>query len=238
MPNSYFQFKQFMVHQDRSAMKVTTDACLFGAWVAGQLQQSDQVMDVGTGTGLLSLMVVQRSGCKADAIEIDELAAGQAGENVAGSLWKENISVIHGDIREFKTEKKYDVIISNPPFYENELSGRDGGRNTAHHGTHLRLVELFTIVKKYLQVGGSFYCLLPFKRWREIEILFRESELKIVDSVFVKQTSKHDCFRVLVKAIHSSDDAIVTSGELIIKDRDDMYTEEFRGLLRDYYLQF
>src|SRR6185369_1848613 len=121
MSNSYFQFKQFTIHQDRCAMKVTTDACLFGAWVAekvkSQKSKIKNLLDIGTGTGLLSLMYSQKnSNCTIDAIEINEEAYEQAKENVAASPFAEQVHVMKGDVRTFLLDKKYDLIISNPPF--------------------------------------------------------------------------------------------------------------------------
>ena len=129
MSNSYFQFKQFIIHQDRCAMKVTTDACLFGAWVAEEDKSekiiTKNVLDIGTGTGLLSLMYAQKNSlANIDAIEIDEDAYIQAKENVAASPFAERINIIHDDIKRFTFSKKYDCIISNPPFYEKEIRSR------------------------------------------------------------------------------------------------------------------
>ena len=124
MANPYFSFKQFTVRHDRCAMKVTTDSCLFGAWMARELQQLSgiqDIWDIGTGSGLLSLMVAQKNNVVIDAIEIDPAAAAQASENSSASPWSENIRIIHEDVRTADPGKKYDVIISNPPFYEREL---------------------------------------------------------------------------------------------------------------------
>jgi tRNA1Val (adenine37-N6)-methyltransferase len=120
-------------------MKVTTDACLFGAWVAKEINNEkiliNNYLDIGTGTGLLSLMIAQKnSSVKIDSIEIDKEAAEQALENVNASSWKERINVIHADAKDFAFTKKYDLIVSNPPFYENELKSPDEKKNMAHHG--------------------------------------------------------------------------------------------------------
>src|SRR5882724_12429409 len=122
MSNHFFQFKQFTIHQDHCAMKVTTDASLFGAWAEESVRSREpgvrNILDIGTGTGLLSLMLAQRINADIDAIEIDEAAAEQAIENTEASAWKERITVINADAKNYSFPKKYDCIISNPPFYE------------------------------------------------------------------------------------------------------------------------
>ena len=123
MPNNYFQFKQFTIYQHQCAMKVTTDGCLFGAWVAEQVAANKQtypgnntLLDIGTGTGLLSLMLAQKTDCMIDAIEMEENAFQQALSNAAQSPWNSRIKITQADARTFSAEKKYDCIISNPPF--------------------------------------------------------------------------------------------------------------------------
>ena len=127
MPNPYFQFKQFIIYHDRCAMKVTTDSCLFGSWCADEIKNDNnkdeikKILDIGAGSGLLSLMIAQRNDCFIDAIEIDEAAAKQAKENVAASPWKDRIEVHQINALHHSYQQLYDVIVSNPPFYENEL---------------------------------------------------------------------------------------------------------------------
>src|SRR4051812_28508477 len=114
MSNNYFNFKQFTVYQEKCAMKVCTDACVFGAWVANKIKQSHHVkniFDIGTGTGLLSLMVAQKTNACIDAIEIDRAAADQAIENILRSPWKEKVHVINVSLQQYITDKKYDLII-------------------------------------------------------------------------------------------------------------------------------
>src|ERR1700741_4578062 len=121
-------------------MKVTTDGCLFGSLVAtlSKKEQPFNVLDIGTGTGLLSLMFAQQQPhAHIDAIEIDKNAFEQASSNVSASPWHNRIKVLYGDARHFTFTTRYDVIISNPPFYENELKGNDDKKNVAHHGDHL-----------------------------------------------------------------------------------------------------
>ena len=110
-------------------MKVTTDGCLFGAWIAENMKKEsllyNHCLDIGTGTGLLTLMLAQENEIAIDAIEIDKDAFEQAVENVTASPWSGRIQVVHADVREFESENQYDVIISNPPFYERELKSDD-----------------------------------------------------------------------------------------------------------------
>lgn len=243
MANSYFQFKQFTVQQDNCAMKVTTDGCLFGAWcsrelgVESQESGSGKVLDIGTGTGLLALMLAQGNNITIDAVEIDKDAFEQARGNMAASYWADRIKVIHGDARELHFQTSYDFIISNPPFYENELKADDAKKNIAHHNDGLLLPELLDVIKKSLKPGGTFYLLLPYKRNEEIKKLLAENELTIHQLVFVKQSVNHDFFRIMLSGKLKSDgQAETTIDEISIKDDAGQYTPAFVSLLKDYYL--
>ena len=242
MANNFFRFKQFNVQQDKAAMKVTTDGCLFGAWVAKQIaeqhQTNMQLLDIGTGTGLLSLMTAQKNpGCKIDAIEIDKIAYEQAIENVLSSPWKGKISILHSDIKSFEPGKKYDNIISNPPFYEKELKAVDEKRNIAHHDGGLSFNELFSIIKKHLNPGGHFYLLLPYKRNEEIRKLVLEHQFELVHLTLVKQSDSHSYFRIMLCGkMPSEKNGEIVIEEIAIKDNTDNYTPAFISLLKDYYL--
>jgi tRNA1Val (adenine37-N6)-methyltransferase len=242
MANTYFQFKQFTVHQDKCAMKVTTDGCLFGAWTAersGSLESEVwSGVDIGTGTGLLSLMLAQKNTTALfDAIEIDENAAKQAEENIVASPWEEAIKIINADGKTFQFSKKYDLIISNPPFYENELKGDDKGKNTAHHDKGMLLEDLLIVIKDNLNLDGRFYLLLPYKRNKEIETLLLKHEFNITRMVFVKQSVKHDYFRIMLEGkLNRGETTETMIDEISIKDEKDKYTLQFVSLLKDYYL--
>jgi tRNA1Val (adenine37-N6)-methyltransferase len=256
MSNSYFQFKQFTVQQDQCAMKVTTDGCLFGAWVAEKVSGLDQIaiglgvensvpglfniLDIGTGTGLLSLMLAQKNpSSEIDAIEIDKAAAKQAQSNADESPWKEKIFVMPGDAKDmaYTFAKEYDVIISNPPFYENELASPDDKKNMAHHDGGLLLEDLFEIIQEVLAPAGRFYIMLPYKRMTEARLLAEKYSLRVTETVMVKQSVNHHCFRIFITGQHSSStDKTYNRSEMAIIDQNRKYTSEFTLLLKDYYL--
>ena len=144
MANQYFQFKEFIIQQDACGMKVTTDGCLFGAWAASLIQSINpqQILDIGTGTGLLSLMLAQQTTATIDAVEIDEAAAVQANQNVASSKWKKQITIHQTNILNYSKNIQYDFIVTNPPFFVNDLRSNDAKRNLAMHSSHLSLIEL------------------------------------------------------------------------------------------------
>ena len=160
MANPYFQFKQFTIHHDRFAMKVTTDSCFFGAWVAEEIKKEKRkiknALDIGAGTGLLSLMIAQKNKIEIDAVEIDKDASQQAKENIEASPWKNQIHIFNEDIVSFQPGKKYDCIISNPPFYENELASEKQKRNIAHHSEQLTISEVLRVIKNHLDEEGFF----------------------------------------------------------------------------------
>jgi tRNA1Val (adenine37-N6)-methyltransferase len=240
MANSYFQFKQFIIHQDRCAMKVTTDACLFGS-LSPTLSVREgviSVLDIGTGTGLLALMFAQaKQNALIDSIEIDKETFEQASENIAASPWAARVSIFHADATTFDFPNRYDIIISNPPFYENELKSGNSKRNLAHHNEGLLLPELLTIIKKNLKPDGSFFLLLPFKRNDEIRKLFIENDLAIRQLIFVRQSTKHDFFRMIISGKVKTDEVAETRiDEISIKDENDQYSSDFILLLKDYYL--
>jgi tRNA1Val (adenine37-N6)-methyltransferase len=232
MPNNYFRFKQFTVEQERSAMKVCTDACLFGAWVASLLDKSDSlILDIGTGTGLLSLMLAQKTNGQIDAVEIDGQAFAEAQDNFNSSPWSERLKAIHVPVQEYFPDHRYDFIISNPPFYDKDLKSDDEKRNLALHSSGLDLPELLKSVKRLLKDDGRFAILLPFKRSREFEQMV---EFSIIQKIVVKPNKDHNAFRCIYLLGKSENEGLVD--ELIIKNIDNEYTEQFYELLKDYYL--
>lgn len=227
-------------------MKVTTDSCLFGAWVANEVitrepacrkarSEVRRILDIGAGSGLLSLILAQKVIASIDAIEIDKDAFEQAKENINPSPWADRINIFHTDARDFPLSTQYDVIISNPPFYENELLSPDSKKNMAHH-EGLALDELLKIIKKNLVPGGMFYLLLPYKRNAEIEKLVTTNHMYIIKKTLVKQSVNHDHFRIMIAGEHANGEKETIIDEIAIRNENDEYTNEFITLLKDYYL--
>lgn len=244
MPNNYFQFKQFTVQQEKAALKVSTDSCLFGAWVADEVRSrkyevrsgdnSLTILDIGAGTGLLMLMLAQKCNAVIDGIEIDEPSYQQAKENIEESTWNEHLHLFHADVKQYSFSKKYNLIISNPPFYEGDLKAVTANRNVAMHDAGLKLDELVAIVAANLTEAGRFAVLLPYARATYMIELTAAANLHLQKHVQVKQTVKHGYFRSLLLFTNVETDAVVE--ELAIKDANNEYTSAFVSLLKDYYL--
>ncbi len=238
MPNNYFQFKQFTVQQERAALKVSTDSCLFGAWIADKVESErlkvESALDIGTGSGLLMLMLAQKCEAKIDGIEIDLPSYEQAKENAEASIWKERLELFHADAKQFSFSKNYDLIISNPPFYEGDLKSDVAHRNVAMHDAGLKLDELLKVVDANLTDDGRFAMLLPFQRAGYMIALAETFNLFLQTHVQVRQTVNHEFFRSMLLFSRTKTKPIVE--ELAIKDESNQYTNVFIGLLKDYYL--
>lgn len=234
MSNNYFAFKQFTVWQSDCALKVCTDACLFGAWASHQLTSNPptSILDIGTGTGLLSLQLAQKlPSAFIDAVELDPAAAAQAAQNAAASNF--NIQVHNIDIKNY-SGKKFQHIISNPPFFENDLKSEHALKNQAMHSTTLTLQTLFTCVNDLLEPAGSFSVLLPFARANEVEALAQAHGFAVAQKAVVQQTPNHAPFRAMY--IFSKAAFVTASETSIVIKENDQYTPAFTSYLKDYYL--
>ena len=238
MANSYFQFKQFTVQQEKAALKVSTDSCLFGAWTANKVDNEKlnvkTVLDIGAGTGLLMLMLAQKCTALIDGIEIDEPSYQQAKENIQGSPWKERLHLFCADVKQFLLEKQYDFIISNPPFYEADLKSNAANRNIAMHDEGLKLDELLQLVDVNLTEDGSFAVLLPYTRTDQFIEDANKKRLFLSERINVKQSVNHSFFRSMLLFERKKGNPEMK--ELSIKDETNQYTANFIELLKDYYL--
>ncbi len=218
-------------------MKVCTDACLFGAWVAGKAQENkydknSRALDIGTGTGLLALMLAQQFEGHIDAIDIDSDAATQANENVQASDWRDRISVHHEAIDTWQ-QTHYHLILSNPPFFEQDLKSQDEQRNLALHDTGLTLEILWEQVIRCLHPDGLFAVLLPYHRLADCLALAASKDFSLHEQVLVHQTEKHGPFRVML--LFGREKKLPVQESLVIK-QEGAYSAAFTALLQDYYL--
>lgn len=217
-------------------MKVCTDACLFGAWMARNTQwnENQHALDIGGGTGLLSLQLAQKHALSIDAVEINEQAATQAKENIEQSPWKNQIQVIHSSLQHFHPNHKYDFIFSNPPFFENDLKSIHHEKNDAKHNQSLSFKELVQFISAHLKENGVGALLIPYHRLDYLRQLLHENHLYCNREMLVRQTPRHDYFRAMIT--FSKNQSEMLRQEISIHDNERKYTEEFSILLKDYYL--
>lgn len=236
MSNTYFQFKKFIIYQDRCAMKVCTDACILGAWFSNRVRDKQRILDIGSGTGLQMVMLAQKTDSEIDGIEIDSEAYTQLVENIATSPWSNRLTAFEGDARTFKFPRKYDFIISNPPFFENDLHSHSASKQKAMHSTELKLTELLGIIAEKLNPEGSFGVLLPYHRWEYFTRVCEESGFHLHEKLFVRQSPTYPPFRTILH-FTAIPHFVSEESELIIRDSNRNYTPEFSNLLSDYYLK-
>jgi tRNA1Val (adenine37-N6)-methyltransferase len=235
MANTFFKFKSFVVEQRDCAMKVTTDSCLFGAWVAEQMSNQQFILDIGGGTGLLSLMLAQKnSNFEIISVEIEHNCFQQLKENILQSSFAHQILPVHANILDFKSTAKFNTIISNPPFYENQLKSDQTAVNQARHEQSLSLKALFGKVNELLDHNGVFYLLLPQYRINETLQLANQVGFYPALITQVKQTPSHQPFRVMFRFEKTNQECKHT--EITITESNSNYTATFVDLLKDYYL--
>jgi tRNA1Val (adenine37-N6)-methyltransferase len=237
MANTYFQFKQFRVEQDKCAMKVCTDSCLFGAYIG--VAEARRVLDIGAGTGLLSLMAAQRSTAYIDAVEINPEAQLQAKANFKASPWSDRLRLYPMPLQEFAeyNQQQYDVILSNPPFFLSSLKSTDVAKNTAKHTGELLFEDILQFAQQHLHRNGVLYLLLPPAE----AVLFGKAAeaygLYIAETVEVFTYIGGKCIRHIQTYTFTESPVHVVKQLYIRKEDKVTYTSAFVELLREYYLQ-
>jgi tRNA1Val (adenine37-N6)-methyltransferase len=236
MGNSFFKFKRFTVHQEQAGMKVTTDACLFGAIAANNAAKGAlQVLDIGAGTGLLSLMLAQQlPHATIDALEPEPAAAAQANENFIQSPWANRLQLHPCDVQSFRRQHLYDLIICNPPFFSNSLQGNDLRKNQALHNDTLPPDVLALHAARLLATHGSVYILLPPFEYAVLQKELEAKELYAQQEWHIRQTPAHHVFRIAARYSGVKPASVITTA-LSIKEADN-YSPAFSALLQPYYL--
>jgi tRNA1Val (adenine37-N6)-methyltransferase len=236
MANDWFQFKQFLIKQDKTAMKVGTDGVLLGSWA--NLPEKGRVLDVGVGTGLLSLMIAQRnSELCIDGVEIERNAYVQARENVDSSKWADRIHFYNASFKDFAafTTEYYDLIVCNPPFYRTKNPGQNTQRAIARHADSLDLYDIFSFSIKILSENGIICLILPAEQL-DVSLEIAQSEnLHLQRLTYLKPTPQKDPHRVLLQYGKMKIELEKTT--IIIEEFGrHKYSDEFIQLLRPFYL--
>lgn len=231
---SRFHFKHFSLCHDRSTMKVGTDAVLLGAWV--DVKPTDWVLDIGTGCGVLPLMLAQKGIAKAHAVDLDEASALEASENFQASQWSRQLFAFHADIRRFTMQCAYDLIISNPPFFINSFKCDANRRNQARHtDTSLTFSDLIATVRRLLKPDGRFALVLPERESQDFIPLAEQANLFLYRKENIIPIEGKDPNRVNLELRYGQPATVLVS-DLIIRHEDGTFTGHYLDRIKDYYL--
>ena len=241
MSNKWFQFKQFLITQDRSALKVGTDGVLLGAWCGNDIRvsygpQTQKILDVGTGTGLIALMLAQRTNARVTAIEINEDACTDASNNFRQSPWKDQLELYLMDFNEYSRIEtgKFDLIVSNPPYFKQSLKSADYAVSLARHDVTLSFEQLIDGAKNLLNAEGRLAVILPYETFDD----FRETA-RLAGFYLARKTSvipkvgrapKRVLLEFSVRQVYPQTD------ELVILMEDGRYSDQFSKLTGEFYL--
>lgn len=235
---SKFQFKQFAVNQDRCAMKIGTDGVLLGAWVPID-NRPNSILDIGTGTGIIALMLAQRSEAgQIDALEIDENAYEQAVDNFESSPWSDRLFCFHAGLDEFveEPEDEYDLIVSNPPFYTEDYFSNNEQRDLARFVDAMPFEDLIEAADLLLSENGIFSVIIPFKEEASFIALAEKYELYPIKITRVKGTPTTEIKRSLL-AFRRYELSVLTADELVIEINRHEYTDDYISLTKEFYLK-
>lgn len=234
MPNDYFQFKEFTIHQGDCAMKVSTDACYFGAIV--DVSKAKSILDIGAGTGLLSLMIAQRSNAQINAVELDENAFNQARKNVEESPW--SFQITHSSVQDYTltNNSEFDHIICNPPFFVNSMKSEAKERNMARHTDTLSFDDLNDSIKRLLSDSGKASILLPISEKERFLASASKANLHLINQITFKDKPSSNDRKARVILVLSKHNKPVEKTMHYLKNEDGEYSEEFKVLLKPYYL--
>lgn len=238
MPNDVFEFKKFSIKQSKCAMKVGTDAVLLGSWVNDD--KSKRVLDIGTGTGIIALMLAQKTNAHIFALEIDNPSFEQAVDNVNESVFKDRITLINESFQNYSkaVSEKFDLIVTNPPYFIDSLKSNDSNRSTARHADVLPFKDLIEGIKSILSEWGKLCLILPkreaeyFKKLAEHEGFHLTKLLRVRNSPD-KEDDKRHIMQFEFKANTYSESILY-----IRTNKPQEYSEDYKYLTKDYYINF
>jgi tRNA1Val (adenine37-N6)-methyltransferase len=231
-----FQFKKFTIEQDQCAMKIGTDGVLLGAWAT--VKNEFSILDLGTGTGVISLMLAQRSNAEViEAVEIDAPAFEQAMSNFENSEWSDRLFCYHASLQEFvdEIEDKYELIISNPPFYTDANPSENKERSTARFEDAMPFTHLTNAASKLLDKHGIFAVIIPFKEEEKFVALAKENNLFLNRVCRVKGSETSPVKRSLLE--FSFTEKSFTEENLTLEIERHVYTDDYKKLVQGFYVK-
>jgi tRNA1Val (adenine37-N6)-methyltransferase len=232
---SLFEFKQFSLHHGKPGLKISTEACLFGAWAS--MQAKGLCLDIGTGCGLLASMLAQANpNCSIKALEIHPEVTLLAVENFEKSPFKDRLQVIQSDVSAYHLDEKFDFICSNPPFFTNHLAASDEAKHMAIHADHLSPSDLAIAIDRLLNEEGEFAVLYPEDVLAQFEKKLQTKGLYINEKVAVHSNPSSPVLRVMARG--SRKEKLHEERSIHIKTVEGDYSPEFIDLLRPYYIIF
>jgi len=238
MAGNYFKFKQFTVHQEYSAFRITTDSVMLGAWAA--VEGARSILDIGTGTGILALMAAQRSDARIVAIEPDRNSFMQAGLNITASQWHGRITLLNTSIQEYRPSGNllFDAIITNPPYFVDSLLNPSESKARARHTVSMSYTDLLEAVARLLAPAGTLHLVLPVTGASVFVALAREYNLHCQRRMFIRPTPVKPPVRVLVSMQRGSPQCRDEPEMVIEKGGRHLYSDEYVSLTKDFYLKF
>ena len=231
-----FRFKQFEIADSLSAMKIGTDGVLLGAWA--DVAEARSILDVGTGTGLVAIMCAQRNAmAQVHGIDIVEDAVVEARDNMERTAWRERLSAEHADLRTYNPDMRYDHIVSNPPFFLTALHSPDVVRAMARHADTLTYDDLIKAAEGLLNPGGRLSVVLPTDCAQQFRrVAFERVWLTRVTDVVTREGEAPK--RTLMEFRLSDKPLMPRAESLAIQAADGSYTEDYRRLTEQFYLNF
>lgn len=232
-----FEFKQFSLYQDKSAFKLGTDSVVLGSWLQGINFQ--RVLDIGAGTGILALMIAQRFiDCKITAVELDEGSVEDCLHNFENSAWRNKLEVVNKNIHDWSTfnpEKKFDLIVSNPPYFVDSLKSPDERKSAARHTHSLELNDLAEIVKTHLDPNGCFCVILPVLQFDEVTKLLGDLNIHPASICSLSSYQNSPPIRKLGAFGFSKSNLIIE--EQFLYNEDKTRSEWYRSVSKDFYIK-
>jgi tRNA1Val (adenine37-N6)-methyltransferase len=232
-----FNFKKFSIHQNNAAMKIGTDGILIGAWV--NVSKKFKALDIGSGTGIISIMLCQRNlNLELDSIELSPSAIMDAKINIENCNWSDRIKLFHQSLKDFHPNSKYDLIVSNPPYFKKSLQPSNSERSKARHQNDLKLEDILKFSKQHLTKDGSLNIILPFEQKSEAIEFAKKYGLNHIRECTVYPKPKKAPHRILIEFSRNENKQIIKESLFIEEAGRHNYSEDYKKLTREFYTIF